>query len=62
MTNDIEVSSIGHNYNKIEKTSNKNTIKTIDKKEKNNIFFGEEEEKFIKGNKKDSIISILNEL
>ena len=69
MTNDddIELSSIGHNCN-IKKSSPKklskiNNIKVINKKEKNNnIIFGEEEKAFINGNKKDSIISILDEL
>ena len=69
MTNDddIELSSIDHNYNinksPPKKLSKINNIKVINKKEKNNnIIFGEEEKAFINGNKKDSIISILDEL
>ena len=54
---DIELSSIGHNYN----------IKNLSPKEhsinskKENVFFGEEEKEFI-NDKKDTIISIIDEL
>ena len=61
--NDIELSSIEHNYNikniSPKEHSIKNNIKLIGKKE--NVFFGEEEREFINDNK-DSIISIIEEL
>ena len=56
---DIDISSIGDDAQNIHKISSmKNNVKI----DKNNIFFGEKEKKFIEDDKKDSLVSFLNEL